>query len=566
MKITRLYTTSIAAALLSTTILSGVAQAETTETPATTTTSPALTAEQTAAKAALDNLIKTAETIENSYINDAAMKYDPEFKAMRTELSLAKKTAAKTDLKVAEYEDAKKRLDDKLTPVIVKQEKRIAQDKLDAELTKAKAYKLVKENNYTSKPTKLQDALNKAITDADALFKSSKTTTGEFNKGLETLLSAKTAVANAPTVVKLAMDASTTVKFQTAEGRTQFPSSAGKLVTSGIVAPEDGTKYIEVNTLRDLSKYGLILPKGFEISNPDKPIASVSDFSKIELKQTPGHSFGEALVTYTLKRDGQVIDSAIPNFSVLQETGFENKYSEVMDLLSADQLSDIKKYYQKEGYIVDPTTTKYTFNKENFYQNAEINFIKKPAEAVVVDGPGMSSFNGYEFKAGQKYTLPKYVELYEEPNSNVQLDNRDFNIQVMSVTRAGSKTKLKVTDNKIAFPKVGKYTVKFVVRAKDGEKIRDYKGREKNYIYLSNTATVIDSAPVISGVKNATYNKKTFSYTKGIKAFDFVDNKAVKVTYKGKVSPSKKGKYKIYYYAKDSKGNVAKKTRYVVVK
>lgn len=178
----------------------------------------------------------------------------------------------------------------------------------------------------------------------------------------------------------------------------------------------------------------------------------------------------------------------------------------------------------------------------------------------------MSSFNGYQFKAGQKYTLPTYVELYEDPKSNIQMNNKDFNIKVMSVTPVGNKKKLPVADNKVTFTKPGNYTVKFAIYDKDGHRLKDYKGKERNFLYVSNTATVVDSAPVISGVKSTTYSKKTFSYTKGIKAYDYVDKKYVKVTYKGKVNPSKKGKYKIYYSATDSKGNTAKKTRYVVVK
>lgn len=567
MKHSKLYTTSIAAALLSTSILSGVANASTeeaTNTATTATTAP--TAEQTAAKTALDNLIATADTVYAPYDKDPNMKSRIEITTLNGAIKNAKSVSDDAKATAEEYNKAKDRLDKALTAVIVIKEKLNAQDALKEELTKTKAYKLVKENNFTSKPMKLQDSLNKAITDADALFKSSKTTTVQLNKALETLLAAKKAVMDAPTVVKIAMDGSTTVKFHTAEGRTQFPASAGKLVTSGVVSPEEGTKYIEVNTLRDLSKYGLILPKGFEISNPDKPIANVSDFSKIELKQTPGYQFSEALVTFTLKRDGQVIDSAIPNFSVLQETGFENKYSEVMDLLTADQLSDIKKYYLKEGYIVDPSTMKYSFNKDSFYQTAEINFVKKPAETPVVDGPGMSTFNAYQFKAGQKYTLPNYLELYEAPGSNVQLRNKDYDIQVMSYTRAGSKTKLKKDGNKVVFTKPGKYTIKFVVRSKNGEKLRDKNGKVRSFIYFNNVATVIDGPPVISGIKHGVYNKKTFSYTKGIKAYDYVDKKAVKVTYKGKVKPSKKGKYKIYYYAKDSKGQITKKTRVITVK
>ncbi|WP_414054659.1 immunoglobulin-like domain-containing protein [Macrococcus equi] len=574
MKVTKLYSTSIAAALLSTTLLTGVASADTTqtattETPSTgtTTVTPALTAEQTAAKAELDVLIKTSKEIIDAYKDDNVMKFDLDYSALKTQTSSAERVSGNASSTVDQYKSARKVLDEKLAPVIVKKEIRIAQDKVEAAIQKAKLARLQKDT--PNKPQKLQDTLNKEITNAQALFKKSTTPAKAYNEQLEVLTKATNDLLSAGTVVKIPLEGTTTVKFQTADGRTQFPASAGKLVSSGVVTPEEGTKYIEVNTLRDLTKYGLVLPKGFEFANPDKPLKEVSDFSKVELKQTPGHQYSEALVTFTLKRDGQVIDSAIPNFTVLQETNFENKYSEVMDKLTADQLKDIKTYYQKEGYIVDPATTKYTFNKDNFYQTAEINFIKKPEAPpapVVVDGPGMSSFNGYQFKAGQKYTLPVYVELYEQPNSNIQMNNKDFTIKVMSVTPAGSKKKLSVKDNKVTFTKPGNYTVKFAIYDKNGGKLKDYKGKERSYIYVSNTATVVDSAPVITGVKNTTYNKKTFSYTKGIKAYDYVDKKSVKVTYKGKVNPSKKGKYKIYYSATDSKGNTAKKTRYVVVK
>ena len=569
MKVSKLYSTSIAAVLLSTTILTGVASANTTTTntsTGTTTTTPALTAEQTAAKADLDTIIKRAEETVAAYEKDTTMKFDPSYKALLTEVSIAKKVSGNAASKVEEYNKAKTNLDAKLSAVIVVQERRNAEDRLDKSI--AEAIVVQKKADTKLKPTQLQTNFTKELS-ASLDLRKKLAKTADVDAQNEKLKAATKAVSEAGTVVKIPLKDAVTVKFTTADGRTSFPLSAGKLVSSGSVSPAKDTDYIEVNTLRDLTNYGLKLPKGFELANPDKPIKEVADFEKVELKQTPGFQFSEALVTFTLKRDGQVIDSAIPNFTVLQETNFENKYSEVMDKLTADQLKDIKTYYLKEGYIVDPSTTKYTFNKDSFYQTAEINFIKKPEAPpapVVIDGPGMSSFNGYQFKAGQKYTLPVYVELYEQPNSNVQMNNKDFNIQVMSVTRAGSKTKLSVKDNKFTFSKPGSYTVKFAIRGKNGEKLRDYKGKERSYIYVSNTATVVDSAPVISGVKNTTYSKKTFSYTKGIKAYDYVDKKYVKVTYKGKVNPSKKGKYKLYYSATDSKGNTAKKTRYVVVK
>lgn len=570
MKVSKLYSTSIAAALLSTTILTGVASANTTQTtqPATgtTTTTPALTAEQTAAKAELDTVIKRAEETVAAYAKDTTMKFDPTYLALRRGVDAAKLVSGNAASKVEEYNKAKTDLDAKLSAVIVVQERRNAEDRLEKSI--AEAIVVQKKADTKLKPMQLQTNFTKELS-ASLNLRKKLAKAADVDAQNEKLKAATKAVSEAGTVVKIPLKDATTVKFTTADGRTSFPLSAGKLVSSGSVSPAKDTDYIEVNTLRDLTKYGLNLPKGFEFGNPDKPIKEVADFEKVELKQTPGFQFSEALVTFTLKRDGQVIDSAIPNFTVLQETNFENKYSEVMDKLTADQLKDIKTYYLKEGYIVAPSTTKYTFNKESFYQTAEINFIKKPEAPpapVVVDGPGMSSFNGYQFKAGQKYTLPAYVELYEDPKSNIQMNNKDFNIKVMSVTPVGNKKKLPVADNKVTFTKPGNYTVKFAIYDKDGHRLKDYKGKERNFLYVSNTATVVDSAPVISGVKSTTYSKKTFSYTKGIKAYDYVDKKYVKVTYKGKVNPSKKGKYKIYYSATDSKGNTAKKTRYVVVK
>ncbi len=570
MKVSKLYSTSIAAALLSTTILTGVASADTTQTtqPATgtTTTTPALTAEQTAAKAELDTVIKRAEETVAAYAKDTTMKFDPTYLALKRGVDAAKLVSGNAASKVEEYNKAKTDLDAKLSAVIVVQERRNAEDRLEKSI--AEAIVVQKKADTKLKPMQLQTNFTKELS-ASLNLRKKLAKAADVDAQNEKLKAATKAVSEAGTVVKIPLKDATTVKFTTADGRTSFPLSAGKLVSSGSVSPAKDTDYIEVNTLRDLTKYGLNLPKGFEFGNPDKPIKEVADFEKVELKQTPGFQFSEALVTFTLKRDGQVIDSAIPNFTVLQETNFENKYSEVMDKLTADQLKDIKTYYLKEGYIVAPSTTKYTFNKESFYQTAEINFIKKPEAPpapVVVDGPGMSSFNGYQFKAGQKYTLPTYVELYEDPKSNIQMNNKDFNIKVMSVTPVGNKKKLPVADNKVTFTKPGNYTVKFAIYDKDGHRLKDYKGKERNFLYVSNTATVVDSAPVISGVKSTTYSKKTFSYTKGIKAYDYVDKKYVKVTYKGKVNPSKKGKYKIYYSATDSKGNTAKKTRYVVVK
>lgn len=566
MKVSKLYSTSIAAALLSTTILTGVASAETTQTTQSTPTGD--TSTTPTAKQSLESAVEKAKTeLTNSktILGETDATYKSLAEAITKAESLLKATDTKDEAFAAESkslaEITTKTKDARLT-------KTAADAKALGDAKKSLNAEIDVKVSTDSKPTKLVADYVAKKKDAVKVYGEATSKVEDVNKAKTALVNAREAVVQSPKVIKLSTgtDGKLTINFKTVDGRTDFPKSTGKLTSTGVVTAEKGTDYIEVYDLRDLTKkYQLTLPQGFEINNPDKVPANAEEITNIDLKQTPGYQFDESLVTFTLKRDGQVIKSAIPSFTVLQETGYDNRYSDVTTKLTDEQLKDIKAYYLKEGYIVDPSS-KFTFSKDNFYQTAEINFIKKPAEMPVIDGPGMSSFNGYQFKAGQKYTLPVYVELYEQPNSNVQMNNKDFNIQVMSVTRAGSKTKLSVKDNKFTFTKPGSYTVKFAIRGKNGEKLRDYKGKERSYIYVSNTATVVDSAPVISGVKNTTYSKKTFSYTKGIKAYDYVDKKYVKVTYKGKVNPSKKGKYKLYYSATDSKGNTAKKTRYVVVK
>lgn len=563
MKVSKLYSTSIAAALLSTTILTGVASAVEDKNTTTPTATPTPTAQES-----LTKTIKSAKE-ELLISKDALGESDTNYQRLEKAISAAETLIAKKDVTESELTTESKSLAEITTKTKdARLTKTAADAKALSDAKKALNAEIDVKVSTDSKPTKLVADYVAKKKDAVKVYGEATSKVEDVNKAKTALVNAREAVVQSPKVIKLSTgtDGKLTINFKTVDGRTDFPKSTGKLTSTGVVTAEKGTDYIEVYDLRDLTKkYQLTLPQGFEINNPDKVPANAEEITNIDLKQTPGYQFDEALVTFTLKRDGQVIKSAIPSFTVLQETGYDNRYSDVTTKLTDEQLKDIKAYYLKEGYIVDPSS-KFTFSKDNFYQTAEINFIKKPAEMPVIDGPGMSSFNGYQFKAGQKYTLPVYVELYEQPNSNVQMNNKDFNIQVMSVTRAGSKTKLSVKDNKFTFTKPGSYTVKFAIRGKNGEKLRDYKGKERSYIYVSNTATVVDSAPVISGVKNTTYSKKTFSYTKGIKAYDYVDKKYVKVTYKGKVNPSKKGKYKLYYSATDSKGNTAKKTRYVVVK
>lgn len=566
MKVSKLYSTSIAAALLSTTILTGVASAAEDKNTATPTATPAPTAQESLTKtiiSAKEELLKAKDTFGES---------DTNYQSLEKAISAAETLIAKKDVTESELTAENKTLSEAKTKTRTARLTKSAADvKALSDAEKALNAEIDVKVSTDSKPTKLVTDYVAKKKEAVKVYGDPASKVEDLNKAKTALVNAREAVVQSPKVIKLSTgtDGKLTINFKTLDGRTDFPKSTGKLTSTGTVTAEKGTDYIEVYDLRDLTKkYQLTLPQGFEINNPDKVPANAEEITNIDLKQTPGYKFDEALVTFTLKRDGQVIKSAIPSFTVLQETGYDNRYSDVTTKLTDEQLKDIKAYYLKEGYIVD-SSSKFTFNKESFYQTAEINYIKKPEAPpapVVVDGPGMSSFNGYQFKAGQKYTLPTYVELYEDPKSNIQMNNKDFNIKVMSVTPVGNKKKLPVADNKVTFTKPGNYTVKFAIYDKDGHRLKDYKGKERNFLYVSNTATVVDSAPVISGVKSTTYSKKTFSYTKGIKAYDYVDKKYVKVTYKGKVNPSKKGKYKIYYSATDSKGNTAKKTRYVVVK
>lgn len=569
MKVSKLYSTSIAAALLSTTILTGVASAETTQSTQPTPTGNTTTAPT--AKQSLESAVEKAKT-ELTDSKTVLGETDVTYKSLAEAITKAESLLKATDTKDEEFAAESKSLAEITTKTKdARRVKSAADVKALSDAEKALNAEIDVKVSTDSKPTKLVADYVAKKKEAVKVYGDPASKVEDLNKAKTALVNAREAVVQSPKVIKLSTgtDGKLTINFKTLDGRTDFPKSTGKLTSTGVVTAEKGTDYIEVYDLRDLTKkYQLTLPQGFEINNPDKVPANAEEITNIDLKQTPGYQFHEALVTFTLKRDGQVIKSAIPSFTVLQETGYDNRYSDVTTKLTDEQLKDIKAYYLKEGYIVNPSS-KFTFNKESFYQTAEINYIKKPEAPpapVVVDGPGMSSFNGYQFKAGQKYTLPTYVELYEDPKSNIQMNNKDFNIKVMSVTPVGNKKKLPVVDNKVTFTKPGNYTVKFAIYDKDGHRLKDYKGKERNFLYVSNTATVVDSAPVISGVKSTTYSKKTFSYTKGIKAYDYVDKKYVKVTYKGKVNPSKKGKYKIYYSATDSKGNTAKKTRYVVVK
>ncbi|QYA42349.1 DUF5011 domain-containing protein [Macrococcoides bohemicum] len=569
MKVSKLYSTSIAAALLSTTILTGVASADTKQ-----TTQPAPTGNTTTAPTAKQSLESAVEKAKTELTDSKTVlgETDVTYKSLAEAITKAESLLKATDTKDEEFAAESKSLAEITTKTKDASRVKSAADvKVFMDAKKALNAEIDVKVSTDSKPTKLVADYVAKKKEAVKVYGDPASKVEDLNKAKDALVSARETVVNSPKVIKLSTgtNGKLTINFKTLDGRTDFPKSTGKLTSTGTVTAEKGTDYIEVYDLRDLTKkYQLTLPQGFEINNPDKVPANAEEITNIDLKQTPGYKFDEALVTFTLKRDGQVIKSAIPSFTVLQETGYDNRYSDVTTKLTDEQLKDIKAYYLKEGYIVD-SSSKFTFNKESFYQTAEINYIKKPEAPpapVVVDGPGMSSFNGYQFKAGQKYTLPTYVELYEDPKSNIQMNNKDFNIKVMSVTPVGNKKKLPVVDNKVTFTKPGNYTVKFAIYDKDGHRLKDYKGKERNFLYVSNTATVVDSAPVISGVKSTTYSKKTFSYTKGIKAYDYVDKKYVKVTYKGKVNPSKKGKYKIYYSATDSKGNTAKKTRYVVVK
>ncbi|MBC9873844.1 immunoglobulin-like domain-containing protein [Macrococcoides bohemicum] len=579
MKVSKLYSTSIAAALLSTTILTGVASAadnnSTSTTPGSTTTNTATgtTTTTPTAKQSLESAVekaKTELTDSKTFLGETDATYKSLAEAITKAESLLKATDTKDEAFAAETKS--------LTELTGTTKK--ARVNKTAELNKARSEAkraLNQEIEITistaSKPTKLVAEYSEKKAAAKAVYAELKSTTADYNKAKTELTAARETVVNSPKVIKLStgIDGKLTINFKTLDGRTDFPKSTGKLTSTGVVTAEKGTDYIEVYDLRDLTKkYQLTLPQGFEINNPDKVPANAEEITNIDLKQTPGYQFDEALVTFTLKRDGQVIKSAIPSFTVLQETGYDNRYSDVTTKLTDEQLKDIKAYYLKEGYIVNPSS-KFTFNKESFYQTAEINYIKKPeapAEPNVIDGPDFTSFNGSTFNAGSAYTLPTYLYLYEKQGSNILLDKKQYKIELEKVSL--NKKDIKFTSNKFKFTKVGNYIITHSISAADGSDIRYINKSGKvvkgKSMTVTNTATVVDSAPVISGIKSTTYSKKTFSYTKGIKAYDYVDKKYVKVTYKGKVNPSKKGKYKIYYSATDSKGNTAKKTRYVVVK
>lgn len=571
MKVSKLYSTSIAAALLSTTILTGVASAETTQSTQPTPTGNTTTAPT--AKQSLESAVEKAKT-ELTDSKTVLGETDVTYKSLAEAITKAESLLKATDTKDEAFAAESKSLAELTTKT---KDARITKSAADTkaliDAKKALNAEIDVKVSTASKPTKLVADYVAKKKEAVKVYGDPASKVEDLNKAKTALVNAREAVVQSPKVIKLSTgtDGKLTINFKTLDGRTDFPKSTGKLTSTGTVTAEKGTDYIEVYDLRDLTKkYQLTLPQGFEINNPDKVPANAEEITNIDLKQTPGYQFDEALVTFTLKRDGQVIKSAIPSFTVLQETGYDNRYSDVTTKLTDEQLKDIKAYYLKEGYIVD-SSSKFTFNKESFYQTAEINYIKKPeapAEPNVIDGPDFTSFNGSTFNAGSAYTLPTYLYLYEKQGSNILLDKKQYKIELEKVSL--NKKDIKFTSNKFKFTKVGNYIITHSISAADGSDIRYINKSGKvvkgKSMTVTNTATVVDSAPVISGVKSTTYSKKTFSYTKGIKAYDYVDKKYVKVTYKGKVNPSKKGKYKIYYSATDSKGNTAKKTRYVVVK
>lgn len=567
MKVTKLHSTSIAAVLLSTTLLTGVASAANTTQPAATNTEATNTP---AAPTALENLEKAivAANTEVNLSKGQLGETNEVYKNLVAAITSADALKVKKDATEAELIAETKTLAERTASSRDARLAKVAEtEKLRSDAKAALNKEIDVKISTASKPTKLVADYSAKKKAAISVYGDGKSSTTDFDNARTALVNARTAVESALKVIKVptGADGKITVNFKTLDGKTDFPKSTGKLTSTGVATAEKDTDYIEVYDLRDLvKKYNLTLPRGYEINNPDKIPTNTDEVTNIDLKSTPGYQYDEALVTFTLKRDGQVISSTIPNFTVLQETGVENQYADVTNRLNNDQLNDIKAYYLKAGYIVDPATTKYTFNKDNFYQTAEINFIKKPVEKSTLDGPGFTSFNNFKFNAGQKYTVRGYLELYDQIGGNFQLDNKDYNVEVYKVTKNGKS--IKFNGQKFSFPTVGNYIVKTKVTNPNGGKIIDAKGKARNALYFSNTATVVDSAPVISGIKNTTYSRKTFSYTKDITAYDYVDKKYVKVTYKSYINFKKSGKYKVYYYAKDSKGNTSTKVRYVSIR
>ena len=127
---------------------------------------------------------------------------------------------------------------------------------------------------------------------------------------------------------------------------------------------------------------------------------------------------------------------------------------------------------------------------------------------------------------------------------------------LVSVTDA-SQYKLTKTGN-IDLTKLGEYKVTF--------KAEDIYGNSSSKVatlYVKKEST----PPVIKGLKDITVSRGyEVNYTKGVSAYDAVDGK-VDFTYDAsKVNINKAGTYTVTYKAKDKSGNVATKTRKIIVK
>lgn len=384
--------------------------------------------------------------------------------------------------------------------------------------------------------------------------------------------------------VNAGSDQKLTVNFKTADGQTEFPKSANKTTSTGTISSKktyfefylakDGITDNGPATLQTLvNDYDLTLPTGFELAEPTKLIKSTDDVTNIVLKEKGDATFNQAYVTFKFLLNGKEVSAAgdAATFSSLQLTGDSINVNDVIDeIKSKGNYADFKKYFYKSGYTVDKNDKTFTFSNNDYHQTKTINFVKKPDAKKYVTIPEnvtyLSTSESNYLKAGYKYNVKTSLpsKLYIYSNGNRLLSHADYKITITKIykDKDKNKTNLIKSDGTVILPEAYvNYRVNVKLEPKEG-----YYFKGAKYLNYPTVLYTYDSEPVISGVKNSTYVKGKFSYTKGITAYDYVDKKNVKVTYKGKVNPAKKGAYKIYYYAKDSKGNTAKKTRTVTVK
>lgn len=575
----KMWATGLSAVFATTILLSGVAKAgenDNTSTPAAPSEPPTTEAPKVdtkaEAKAALTDEIAAAKKLkeDNKDVKVAAIAgLDKALSEVENTLDSGKSTetdykAAINNLKSSEAavnnEAAEREKNLKALPDALEEAKAVSTDK---------------------KPTKDVEKLTAAIAAAEKIIKSPNGYSAADIKSAEDKLdSSKKVVKAASTVLKVSTgtDGKLTVKFQTQEGKTVFPNGANKVTSSGTAKAKDGDDYIELKTLNDLvDNYGLVIPKGFELADGSTVPTTAENVTTVTLKQADKATFNQAYVTFKFTLNGKVVEAAgdSATFSSLQLTddtiNAADVISEYKDKDAVDY-ADFKKYFYKSGYTVDKNDKTFTFSNNSYHQTKTINFVKKPSSLKVVAKPYtvsyMSDVPSNQFKAGVKYSssLISKLKIFANANSNELLDNKKYDIKILSVIKNSdpkSKPTNYVKDGSVVFPTANvNYRVKVSIAPKSGYGFTKTSAAAKTFTTL---AYAKDSEPVISGVKNATYSK-SFSYTKGITAFDYVDNKNVKVTYKGKVNTAKKGSYKIYYYATDSKGNTAKKTRTVTVK